>query len=177
MVSADPEPSIGSSRSKRVAWIAFGVYLLSFLPFGFLFFYIGFLSLLNPLLHTFMHSDHKTVLAGISWLANPIVLVGMVARGVSARWTAAVLGIIALGCALCAFPCLLHPLQLPAYVLWLGSMALVVFGGTRPGERADPMNHGFAHAKDDPDRLERVDGKTLSKPQVERIMELYDELP
>ena len=49
MVGADPEPRMGSSGSTRVAWIAFGVYSLSFLPMGFHFFYIGFLFFLNPL--------------------------------------------------------------------------------------------------------------------------------
>jgi hypothetical protein len=53
MVGADPGPRMGSSGSRRVAWIAFGVYLLSLLPGGFLCFYFGFMCFLNPLIHTF----------------------------------------------------------------------------------------------------------------------------
>jgi len=97
---------------------------------------LSYLSLLNPLLHTFRQSDYTTVLGGISWLANPIVLVGMVALGVSEHRVAAVLGIIALGCALGAAPVLVNQLQVPAYLLWLGSMAIVVYGGLRRQERA-----------------------------------------
>ena len=77
-----PEPTMDSSGSTYVAWIALGVYLLSFLPMGFFFFYIGFLFFLNPLCHTVPQSDYKTVLGGISWLANPILFVDMVALGV-----------------------------------------------------------------------------------------------
>ena len=41
MVGADPEPRMGSSGSKRVAWIAFGVYLVSLLPGGSCAFMLG----------------------------------------------------------------------------------------------------------------------------------------
>ncbi len=197
MVGTDPEPPMASSGCTLVAWIAFGVYSLSFLPMGFYFFYIGFLFFLNPLFHTVPNSDYRVVLGGISWLANPILLVGMVALGMGERRTAAVLGIISLGCGLCAAPCIIHPVQFPAYLLWLGSMALVVCGSLLREKRADEMNNRSehaevepdrleradetnnrsGHAEVEPDRLERADGKPLSKREVERMMELYDELP
>jgi hypothetical protein len=179
MVGADPEPRMDSSGSRCVAWIAFGVYLLSLLPGGFVCFYFGFMCFLNPLIHTFPHSDNMTVLAGISWLANPILPVGMVALGVNERRTAAVWGIIALGCALCATQVnFFFQLLLPAYLIWLGSMALVVCGGLGLGVEAFDVDLvGELAGEVKPDRLERADGKPLSKPEVERMMELYDELP
>ena len=101
----------------------------------------------------------------------------MVALGVSERRVAAVLGIIALGCALCAAPVLVNQLQMPAYLLWLGSIGLVVCGGLRRQERADEMNKGSGHAEVTPDRLERAAGKPLSNLEVERMMDSTDELP
>ncbi len=125
---------MGSSGSRSIAWIAFGVYLLSLLPGGVLCFYFGFMCFLNPLIHTLPpQSDYMAVLFGISWLANPILLVGMVALGVSARRTAALLGIIALGCALCATQVnFFFQLLWPAYLIWLCSIGLVLYGALRP---------------------------------------------
>ena len=165
-----------SSGSTYVAWIALGVYLLSFLPMGFFFFYIGFLFFLNPLCHTVPQSDYKTVLGGIS---------GSPTRSCSSIWWLS-------ACAaphgggvgdhlpwmrLCAAPCIIHPVQLPAYLLWLGSMALVVCGSLLRQERADKMNNRSGHAEVEPDLFEHVDGKSISKSGVERMMKLYDELP
>ena len=103
------------------------------------------------------------MLAGISWLANPILLVGMVALGMGERRTAAVLGIISLGCGLCAAPCIIHPVQFPAYLLWLGSMALVVRGSLLREKRADEMNNRSEHAEVEPDRLDALTKRTIAR--------------
>jgi hypothetical protein len=137
---------------------------------------------LNPLIHSFPHSDYMTVLAGISWLANPILLVGTVALGVGQRRTAAVLGIIALGCALCATQVnFFSQFLFPAYLIWLCSMGLVLYGALRPvrAPRAQPVSPERMPTSSPRETrpLRTSDGKPLSKREVDKMMELYDELP
>jgi hypothetical protein len=183
MVGADPEPRMGSSGSRIIAWIAFGVYLLSLLPGGFLCFYVGCLCFLDPLIHTLPpQSDYWAVLFGISWLANPILLVGMVALGVIERGTAALLGILALGCALGATQVnFFFQVLWPAYLIWLCSIGLVFYGALRPVRppQARPVSPERMPTGSPRETrpLRTSDGKPLSKREEVKMMELYDELP
>ena len=126
-------------RATRIAWIAFAVNLVSIAAFGFIGFWIGFMSLLALIApglapHIgFMGNDIapfgvQRVLVGASWLANPVILLGMYMLGIGARSYAAGTGVLAILLALCA--CQVAWI-IPGYYLWLGSMGIVVYGGLR----------------------------------------------
>jgi hypothetical protein len=121
---------------KKLAWLAFGIYLLSLALGGFLGFWLRFMCCLVPLtphFHAatpgvaFPRGDTNTTLLAISWLANPNILSGMLMLGKGTCRGAAIAGIVSILLALCAgVYAFLHPILAPSYLGWVASMALVV---------------------------------------------------
>jgi hypothetical protein len=137
MAASDESTERARRGATKIAWVAFGVNLASMAAFGFIGFWIGFMSLLALIApglapHIgFMGNDIAPsgvlrILVGVSWLANPMILVGMYMLGIGARRHAAVTGVLAILLALCA--CQVAWI-IPGYYLWLGSMGIVFMAG------------------------------------------------
>jgi hypothetical protein len=135
----------GKAVLAKRAWIAFGVYLLSLiiplpmpgLPImGWWAFYAGLraISLIIGLPEAASVRELPTyIVVGLAWLANPLILAGMIALGRGANAKALVLGAAAIGLALFASPFVLFvPFILLSYLVWLSAMGLVVYGAGRP---------------------------------------------
>jgi hypothetical protein len=134
----------GSVNLTKRAWVAFGAYLLSL----FVAFELGLWARINvgfpigdllfgpPARDTSVR--YLLLLLGVSWLANPIVLIGIFMLRVGARGGAAIAGAAAIAFSLCALPnAFLHPLIIPAYVVWVTSMVLLIHGALRECRPAD----------------------------------------
>jgi hypothetical protein len=128
----------GSVNLTKRAWVAFGVYLLSL----FVALELGLWARINvgyPIGDLVFGPPPKDtsvrlllLLLGLSWLANPIVLLGLFMLGLGARGGAAMAGTAAIAFSLCALPnAFLHPLTMPAYVVWVTSMVLLIHGALR----------------------------------------------
>jgi len=139
MAAIDESTGRGPWSAKRLAWVAFAVYLGSMVPFGFVGFWLGFKALMSAISGgaagaaldiRFMGNNvaPNAVLMGMSWLANPIVLNAMFMLGIGARRGAVMAGMLAILLALCA--CQVAWI-IPGYYIWLASMGMVVYGGVR----------------------------------------------
>jgi hypothetical protein len=175
---------------RKRARVAFGVYLLSLilpLPMpGAYAFFLGFSCVISPIAGvpaTASEGDRAAfTLVGLAWLANPLILAGTIALHRGATLAALILASAAIGFALIASPLVLMTMVLLlAYLIWLCSMGLVLYGALRPVRppQAQPVSPERMPTSSPRETrpLRTSDGKPLSEREVDKMMEHYDELP
>lgn len=143
-------PSRGSERGwdgKKSFRIALGIYALSLIiPSGFVAFAICFAAFWQYLTQTFEDESRPWLLA-LSWLANPALWAGMTFLRLGAKGKAAIAAELALLLALCIAR---GGCTMPAYYIWLMSMAYVLYAALEPPAASDGQ---ASSAKAEPTRF------------------------
>ncbi len=189
MDTSPSDPAVKSVlRTRALSVLAvYAVSLAAPLPTpGAMAFYMGFKSAMIPITgwEPANHSRGDEIVAvtvGLAWLANPLILGGMIALARGSKGWALMLGTSAILFALVAsWLAVWTVLFLGNYAVWISSMGLLLYQASRPVTLPEvkPAGPGSMPQQLSPPlaRSDSGGGAQAKKLDVERLLKRYDEL-